>query len=121
MPDRSQPTVVVPDDIGGSFQSAPNIERIKAVANVEVHRTRAADESALASRIREADVVLSFRPAFTKFPKSVLDQAPHLRMICISGTGVEDVDVSHATARKIAVANVPGPSNLAVAEHCLAL
>src|SRR5262249_2479061 len=42
-------------------------------------------------------------------------------MICISGTGVEDVDVTEATARKIAVANVPGPSNRAVAEHCLAI
>jgi phosphoglycerate dehydrogenase-like enzyme len=42
-------------------------------------------------------------------------------MICVSGTGVEDVDVAEATARKIAVANVPGPSNRAVAEHCLAL
>ena len=120
MPDRLQ-LVVVPDDIGGSFQSAPNIERIKAIAAVTFHRARAAGESELADRIRDADVVLSFRPAFTKFPKSVLDRAPHLRMICISGTGVEDVDVRHATARRIAVANVPGPSNLAVAEHCLAL
>lgn len=120
MPDRSQ-RVVVPDDIGGSFQSAPGIERIKAIARVEFHRARAASESELADRIQGADVVLSFRPAFTKFPKSVLDRAPHLRMICISGTGVEDVDVRHATARRIAVANVPGPSNLAVAEHCLAL
>jgi D-3-phosphoglycerate dehydrogenase len=42
-------------------------------------------------------------------------------MVCISGTGVEDVAVSEASARRIAVANVPGPSNRAVAEHCLAL
>ena len=54
-------------------------------------------------------MILSFRPAFTKFPKHVLAAAPDLRMICISGTGVEDVDVAEATARKIAVANVPGP------------
>ena len=66
-------------------------------------------------------MILSFRPAFTKFPKAVLDGAPNLRMVCISGTGVEDVAVSDATARGIAVANVPGPSNRAVAEHCLAL
>jgi phosphoglycerate dehydrogenase-like enzyme len=42
-------------------------------------------------------------------------------LICISGTGVEDIAVGDATARRIAVANVPGPSNRAVAEHCLAL
>ena len=79
------------------------------------------NEAELIERIRPANIVLSFRPAFTKFPKSVLDGAPNLRMICSSGTGVEDIAVSEATARKIPVANVPGPSNRAVAEHCLAL
>ena len=42
-------------------------------------------------------------------------------MVCISGTGVEDVAVADARRASIAVANVPGPSNRAVAEHCLAL
>jgi len=119
--DTSRPIVVVPDDIGGSFQSSPNIDRIRQRASVEIHRARPSDEIELGERVRDAHIVLSFRPAFTKFPKLVLDRAPKLKMICISGTGVEDVDVAEATARKIAVANVPGPSNLAVAEHCLAL
>jgi phosphoglycerate dehydrogenase-like enzyme len=66
-------------------------------------------------------VVLSFRPAFTRFPRPVLDAAKNLRLIVISGTGTEDVDVAEATARGILVANVVGPSNRAVAEHCLAL
>src|SRR6185295_2134555 len=113
--------IVVPDDIGASFRSSPNIERLKTIATVEFYDQRAADESELAGRIRNANVILSFRPAFTKFPKAVLDGAPDLRMVCISGTGVEDVAVSDASARGIAVANVPGPSNRAVAEHCLAL
>jgi D-3-phosphoglycerate dehydrogenase len=119
--DAHKPIVVVPDDIGGSFRSAPNIERIKRIAAIAFHEQRAASEAELIERIRGADIILSFRPAFTRFPKRVLDGAPNLRMICISGTGVEDVAVSEATARKIAVANVPGPSNRAVAEHCLAL
>jgi phosphoglycerate dehydrogenase-like enzyme len=121
MPDTLQPIVVIPDDIGGAFRSAPNVERIRKVATVQIHRSRPSDATDLGERIRGADIVLSFRPAFTKFPKQALDRAPNLKMICISGTGVEDVDVSEATARRIAVANVPGPSNLAVAEHCLAL
>jgi D-3-phosphoglycerate dehydrogenase len=113
--------VVVPDDVGGSFKSSPNIGRLTEIADVQFHNQRAANEAELIERIRGANVILSFRPAFTKFPKSVLDGAPDLRMVCISGTGVEDVAVSEATARGIAVANVPGPSNRAVAEHCLAL
>jgi D-3-phosphoglycerate dehydrogenase len=121
MADAHKPIVIVPDDIGGSFRSSPNIERIKNIAAIAFHEQRASREAELIERIRGANVILSFRPAFTKFPKRVLDGAPNLRMVCISGTGVEDVAVSEATARKIAVANVPGPSNRAVAEHCLAL
>jgi phosphoglycerate dehydrogenase-like enzyme len=121
VPESSKQVVVVPDDIGGSFRSSPNIDRLRDVATVVFHERRASDDAELIERICDATVILSFRPAFTKFPKAVLDGAPNLRMICISGTGVEDVAVTEATARGIAVANVPGPSNRAVAEHCLAL
>jgi phosphoglycerate dehydrogenase-like enzyme len=117
----AKPTIVVPDDIGRAFKSSATIGRLSKNAALIFYEERAKDEAELIERIRPANIVLSFRPAFTKFPKSVLDGAPNLRMICSSGTGVEDIAVSEATARKIAVANVPGPSNRAVAEHCLAL
>lgn len=118
---RTQQRVVIPDDINGAFEASPNLARLRAGAQVEVHATRGSGEQELIERIRDATIVLSFRPAFTKFPKLVLDGAASLRMIAISGTGVEDVDVAEATRRGIVVANVPGPSNRAVAEHCLAL
>ncbi len=112
--------IVVPDDINGAFRSSPSLARLQGAA-VEIHGARPAGEAELVARIRDAHVVLSFRPAFTRFPRSVLDAAKNLRLIAISGTGTEDVDVAEATARGIAVANVVGPSNRAVAEHCLAL
>jgi D-3-phosphoglycerate dehydrogenase / 2-oxoglutarate reductase len=121
MVDANKPLIVVPDDIGGSFRSSSGIERLKKIATVVFHEQRAASDVELIKRVQDATVILSFRPAFTKFSTLILDGTPNLRMICISGTGVEDVAVSEATARKIAVANVPGPSNRAVAEHCLAL
>jgi D-3-phosphoglycerate dehydrogenase / 2-oxoglutarate reductase len=121
MVDANKPVIVVPDDIGGSFDSSSSIERLKNIATVVLYDQRPLSEAELIERVHGATVILSFRPAFTKFSTPVLDGAPNLRMICISGTGVEDVAVSEATARGIAVANVPGPSNRAVAEHCLAL
>jgi phosphoglycerate dehydrogenase-like enzyme len=120
-PGRARHRIVIPDDINGSFQASPNLARLRADAEVELHATRASGEKELAERIRDATIVLSFRPAFTRFPRPVLDGAANLKLIAISGTGVEDVDVAEATRRGIAVANVPGPSNRAVAEHCLAL
>lgn len=116
---RKPPTIVIPDDIGGSYAASAHLARLKQAGNVVLYSDRPGD--ALAERIAPADAVISFRPAFTRFPAAVLEQAPSLRIVSISGTGVGDVDVAAATAAGIAVANVPGPSNRAVAEHCLGM
>jgi phosphoglycerate dehydrogenase-like enzyme len=113
--------VAIPDDISGAFQESPEAMRLQAVAAVTIHGSRIAGADELIARIQDAEIVLSFRPAFTRFPASVIAACPNLRMICISGTGVEDVDLSEASKRGIAVANVRGSSNRAVAEHALAL
>jgi phosphoglycerate dehydrogenase-like enzyme len=115
------PLVVVPDDINGAYTGSADLDRLKAVARVVIHETRPRDEADLMERVRPANAILSFRPAFTRFPADVLRAAPELRLVCISGTGVEDVDVAEATRRGIAVANVVGSANRAVAELCVAL
>jgi phosphoglycerate dehydrogenase-like enzyme len=117
----SRPTVVIPDDISSSFARFEGLGRLRAVAEVVIHEAPATNEGELSERVRDADAILSFRPAFTKFPATVIRACPRLRLIAISGTGVEDVDVAEATVRGIAVCNVVGSSNRAVAEHCLAL
>jgi D-3-phosphoglycerate dehydrogenase len=113
--------VVIPDDITGAYSGSAETARLRAEAQVEIFDGHIADAGELTARVCQADIVLSFRPAFTRFPASVIGACPRLRMICISGTGVEDVDVAEATNRGIAVANVVGSSNRAVAEHALAL
>jgi phosphoglycerate dehydrogenase-like enzyme len=113
--------IVIPDDITGAYSGSAETERLRAKAQVQIIGSHVADPSELAARVRDADIILSFRPAFTRFPATVIGACPRLRMICISGTGVEDVDVAEATKRGIAVANVVGSSNRAVAEHALAL
>ena len=55
--------VVVPDDIGGAFRASPNIDRLSKVATVEIHGERPSDAE-LIERVRNATVILSFRPAF---------------------------------------------------------
>ncbi len=112
--------VVIPDDIANRYGSSPDeLARLREVADVVIHGSRPTQEQ-LAERIRDADIVLSFRPAFTRFPADVIAAAPRLRFICIAGAGVEDVDVAFASTRGIAVGNVAGTKR-AIAEHCLAL
>jgi D-3-phosphoglycerate dehydrogenase len=113
--------IAIPDDITGAYSDSAETNRLKAIADTQIFKTHIANADELISRIRDADVVLSFRPAFTRFPAAVIGACPKLKMICISGTGVEDVDVAEASKRGIAVANVVGSGNRAVAEHALAL
>src|SRR3974390_1442490 len=113
--------IVIPDDITGAYSGSVETERLRAKAQVQIIGSHVADPNELTSRVRDADIILSFRPAFTRFPAAVIGACPRLRMICISGTGVEDVDVAEASERGIAVANVSGSSNRAVAEHALSL
>jgi D-3-phosphoglycerate dehydrogenase len=115
-----RPLVVVPDDTAGRYAGNDvELERLRAVADVTIHGDRPT-HAQLAERIRDADIVLSFRPAFTRFPADVLAHARRLRFICIAGAGVEDVDVGYASGQGIAVGNVKGTKR-ALAEHALAL
>ncbi|MEN3184376.1 MAG: hydroxyacid dehydrogenase [Atribacterota bacterium] len=56
-----------------------------------------------------------------KVTKEVIDQAPHLQVICRVGVGLDNIDVEYARSRGIAVYNVPGGNAISVAEHTLAL
>lgn len=57
----------------------------------------------------------------TKVLKSAIEQAGPLKLIVRAGSGVDNIDVPAATARKIAVCNCPGMNAVAVAELTLGL
>ncbi len=70
----------------------------------------------LLTRAKNADVLIS-----NKFvlDDSVFKYLPQLKLVCVSATGVNNVDLKAARARGIAVCNVPGYSTVTVAEHAL--
>lgn len=57
----------------------------------------------------------------TKVDAAFLDSAPNLRVIGRAGVGVDNIDVSAASARGIAVFNAPGGNVIAAAELTMAL
>ena len=66
-----------------------------------------------------ADVML---PAMSRIDGTLMDRIDGLRLIQQWGAGLEGVDIAAATARKIAVANVPTPGTgnaESVAEWCV--
>jgi D-3-phosphoglycerate dehydrogenase / 2-oxoglutarate reductase len=75
--------------------------------------------SELAADLADADALV-VRSA-TKVTADLIAAAPQLRAIARAGTGVDNVDVTAATARGIVVMNAPGANSISVAELTMAL
>lgn len=56
----------------------------------------------------------------SKLPDDICEHAPNLKGIVRHGVGLDFIPVAAATARGIAVANLPGSNAQAVAEYCFA-
>jgi D-3-phosphoglycerate dehydrogenase / 2-oxoglutarate reductase len=54
-----------------------------------------------------------------KLPDDIVDHAPKLKGMVRHGVGLDFIPVKAATARGIAVANLPGSNTQAVAEYCI--
>lgn len=57
----------------------------------------------------------------TKVPASAMESARSLKLIVRAGSGVDNIDVPAATAKRIAVCNCPGMNAVAVAELTMGL
>lgn len=67
----------------------------------------------VSSRCHEADVVITNK---VKILRNNMETLPHLKLICIAATGMNNVDLPAAAEKGIAVRNVPGYSTDSVAE-----
>ena len=72
----------------------------------------------IAARIAGAEVVISNK---VLLDAAAIAQAPHLRLICVAATGVNNVDLAAAAARAITVCNCRGYGTAAVVQHVFAL
>lgn len=69
-------------------------------------------------RIKDADVIVA-----NKIPmnEETLKYAEHLKLICLTATGTNNVDFDYVKRRNIAVTNVKGYSTQSVVQHTFAL
>ncbi|MBI3491353.1 MAG: phosphoglycerate dehydrogenase [Acidobacteria bacterium] len=106
--------IVVADDLPASA-----LEILRAEAGWVVDARSGRQAAALAADLADADALL-VRSA-TKVDLRLLEAAPVLRIVARAGTGVDNVDVTSASARGILVVNAPGANSISVAEHTCAL
>ena len=69
-------------------------------------------------RIRDADVIMANK---LMLDEETLAGAERLKLICVTATGVNNVDLDYAKRRGIGVANVAGYSTSSVAQHTFAM
>ena len=72
----------------------------------------------LTERIWDADVVITNK---MKLNRQTLAGARQLKLICVTATGYDNIDLPYCTERGIAVCNVPGYSTDSVAQLTLAM
>lgn len=96
-----------------------SIERRHLPAGAEVSTfTWRGDRAALVAACRDADAIMT---DYVPFNDAVLRELPRLRLISVTGTGFDSVDVAAAAARGVRVAAVGEYCTDEVADHALAL
>ena len=69
-------------------------------------------------RVQDADVIVTNK---TIIDTEVIDSCKNLKLICVSATGFNNVDVEFAKSRNIPVCNAANYSSLSVAQHVIAM
>jgi len=100
------------DTLGADLDLSP-LERF---GELETWDITAADETA--ERIAGADVVLTNKVILDR---ALMEAAPSLKLICITATGMNNVDLEAAQELGIEVKNVAGYSTRSVAQHTFAM
>jgi lactate dehydrogenase-like 2-hydroxyacid dehydrogenase len=93
-----------------------SLEGFNAFGEVTIHQTTSPDDAA--SRIANADVIITNKVVIDD---ALMAQSPHLRLICVAATGMNNIDLTAADKRNILVKNVAGYSTDSVVQHTFSM
>ncbi|MGA8293236.1 MAG: NAD(P)-dependent oxidoreductase, partial [Rhodoplanes sp.] len=110
-----KPKVLISDSLSAA---AVQIFKDRGV-EVDFQPTLGKDKEKLAAVIGDYDG-LAIRSA-TKVTPKIIERATKLRVIGRAGIGVDNVDISAATAKGIIVMNTPSGNAITTAEHAITL
>ena len=89
---------------------------LKTIGDFEEHE--AADLETTREYIKDADVIIFNK---TRMNEELLKDAPNIKMLAITATGFDNIDLEYCKSRGIAAANVKAYSTPAVAQHTFAM
>lgn len=118
------PTIVMTDNDFGdsSFEramvEAANITFVSAADETSLPMTELRQPKQLIKSLAEADGAIA---SYGNYTSEVFKACPKLKVVSKTGTGVDNIDVTSASACKTAVCNVPGYGTEVVSDHAIAL
>ena len=101
----------------GSVGNRLDWSRLDAAAD-EWRWYHATSENELPERIADVDVIVTNKVVIDR---RAMESAPALKLICLTATGYNNIDIDAAAERGIPVINVAGYATAAVSQHVLAL
>lgn len=93
-----------------------DLSAFSKLGDFEEHPVAVAEECK--AWIRDADIVIFNK---MKMDKAMLEEAEHVKLLCVTATGYDNIDLDYAAERGIAVTNVRNYSTPAVAQHTFAM
>jgi len=93
-----------------------DLSPLNAFGEVTTYQTTSSRETA--SRIADADIVITNK---VLVKAEEIDAAKQLKLICISATGMNNVDLDYARQKAIVVKNVAGYSTKSVVQHTFSM
>lgn len=93
-----------------------NWQQIESMGELSIYERTPA--GTIIDRCRDADIVLTNK---VPFDAATLEQLPRLKMISVTATGYNVIDVHAAREKGIVVSNVPAYGTASVAQHTFAL
>ncbi len=93
-----------------------SLEDFKIFGDVKIYNTTNPNERV--SRVRDASVIVTNKVVIDK---DVIDMSRNLKLICVTATGVNNIDLEYAKSKNIIVKNAVGYSTNSVIQHTFAM
>lgn len=93
-----------------------DLNQFRDFGSLEIHQTTNQDQ--IIDRCKDAEIIITCK---VRFNREILQSLPKLRLIALTSTGMDIIDLDSAKELDIEVKNVKGYSTTAVAQHALML
>lgn len=96
--------------------ATPNLGDISKFGELTIFESTSSDQRI--ERIKDADIIITNKVLIDAY---VMDHCPDLKLVCISATGMNNVDLVTAEKKGLKVMNAAGYSSGSVAQHTFAM